>query len=182
MKNYTFELNYDQHPENPISEEFDCPIKLILQHRRYNLGHKHSVKFSEFDNANELLEYLKTEYSYKYWFPVYMYEHSGISLSISSFSCRFDSGIIGFAATNERTTENEAIELIKRELTMYNAYLNGDIWEYSIYEQTICECCGNVKKTGIDSFSGFYSETEAENEAKKHIEYLNTITLHHEKI
>jgi hypothetical protein len=174
MKNYTFELNYDQHPENPISEEFDCPIKLFLQHRRYNLGHKHNVNFRDFDNANELLEYLKTEYSYKYWFPVYMYEHSGISLSISPFSCRFDSGTIGFAATNERTTENEAIELIKRELTMYNAYLNGEVWSYQIIEQTTCPCCEMTKKETIEYVGGFYDEYEAEKEAKKHIELLNT--------
>jgi hypothetical protein len=172
MKKYTFELRYDECPENPISEEFDCPIKLIISHRRYELGHKHNVNFSDFENADKLLEYLKTEYSYKYWLPVYMYEHSGISLSVNPFSCRFDSGIIGFAATNERTNENEAIELIKKELKMYSAYLNGEVWSYQIIEQTTCPCCEMTKKETIEYVGGFYDETEAENEAKKHIEHL----------
>jgi hypothetical protein len=101
--------------------------------------------------------------------PVYMYDHSGITINTTGFSCPWDSGQIGFIyATKKNILDNwggkiltpklreKAMNLLKGEVETYDQYLRGDIYGYV------------VEKDGkqVDSSWGFYDEDEAMMEAK----------------
>jgi hypothetical protein len=72
--------------------------------------------------------------------PLYLYEHSGITISTGSFSCPWDSGQVGFIFIPLETIRKEwpvipdgltiqqwAEKIIEGEVNEYDAYLTGDV-------------------------------------------------------
>jgi hypothetical protein len=95
--------------------------------------------------------------------PIYAYEHGGIVLSLSPFSCPFDSGQIGVAWPKEASATRESLEI---EINIYNQYLNNDVWLFSVF----CP-----KGELVESRFEFYGEDSAMEEAKRFINwYLDT--------
>ncbi len=77
--------------------------------------------------------------------PVYMYKHSGIALSTTSFSCPWDSGPLGYiyiVKSNyrkwykiQRITQhhlNKAHDILRQEIELMSAYYNGEVYGYCI--------------------------------------------------
>lgn len=78
--------------------------------------------------------------------PVYLYDHSGLTISVSSaypYNDRFDSSTIGWvmvtkddAIGNLGATEKDWLEkanaCIEAEIEEYDHYLRGDVWWYQI--------------------------------------------------
>jgi septum formation topological specificity factor MinE len=100
-----------------------------------------------------------------YYLPVYMYDHSGICLNTSGFSCRWDSGQVGFIYVEKEKlikeglsdkSDSEILEYLRNEVKTYSQYLEGDVYHYSIEKD----------ETDIDSCGGFYGYEECESEAK----------------
>lgn len=71
--------------------------------------------------------------------PVYVFEHSGISISISDFGDRWDSGQAGWIYTTKEKIENSfgvtgenwrerAIEILKEEIKVYDMYLEDEVY------------------------------------------------------
>jgi len=83
----------DEDPTNPRTE-WDNDDILVLSHRRYNLAYECPKYF--YDSLEELEKIIKSKNDIAEILPVYMYDHSGISLSSSPFECKWDSGKIGF--------------------------------------------------------------------------------------
>ena len=90
--------------------------------------------------------------------PVFLYDHSGITMSTTSFSCPWDSGQVGYIFV---TTENVRKEfswkrmstkrrvlvkaLLTAEVEEYDTYLRGDVFGYTIHDDTdeiLDSCCG----------------------------------------
>jgi hypothetical protein len=61
-----------------------------------------------------------------HWLPLFLYDHSGISISTGSFGCRWDSGLVGFIWTADETARNEWLE---SEVATYDQYLRGDQYD-----------------------------------------------------
>jgi hypothetical protein len=91
--------------------------------------------------------------------PLYIYEHGGITISSSPFSCRWDSGQCGWIyADYDMIKENygevtpetieKATELLEAEVKEYDCYLTGQSYGFKLYE-------GDNK---IDSCYGFLGE------------------------
>jgi hypothetical protein len=70
---------------NPRRDE--CLGKMIGFHKRYNLGDKH--KFEDPEELDMWLEANKSKLACV--LPIYMYDHSLLAFSSSSFSCGWDS-------------------------------------------------------------------------------------------
>lgn len=151
---YELSILRDEEAENP--RNWDNLGKMVCWHRRYNLGDKH-----EYANPRE---FEKSE-EYKNAFvilPIYLYDHSGITISNSDFGDRWDSGQIGYIyATAEQirqylnkelneVSEERIADLLKDETKTYDQYLQGDVYRYII-----------VDKQGeeMDSCSGFYGDS-----------------------
>lgn len=72
--------------------------------------------------------------------PVYMYDHSGITISTRPFSCPWDSGQVGFIYVTKETCENigenfnAAERILKSEIEILDQYFTGDVWHYCISE------------------------------------------------
>jgi hypothetical protein len=85
--------------------------------------------------------------------PIYAYEHGGIVLSLSPFSCPLDSGQIGVAWPKEASATLIDLE---SELATYNQYLSGDVWGFAVF---------NKDGVLVDSCYGFYGTESAIGEA-----------------
>lgn len=90
--------------------------------------------------------------------PVYMLDHSGITLKTTPFNDRWDSGLLGYIYVTKQklTDENmshfakEQIEsILKNEVELYSEYLNGEVYGYEIYKE-------GDDKEALDSSWGFY--------------------------
>ena len=163
------------------SREWDNVARLYLWHSNYNLGDKNNHETSDDllqslasdegiettgeEAERELLELLKNSYKIM---PVYLYDHSGVSVSVAPFSCKFDSGWCGFAilskqdaikelGATEEDWEEKAEKQIKNEVEIYNVYISGEVCGFSLYEEKACPCCGRVELEYVDSCGGFYS-------------------------
>lgn len=97
---------------------------------------------------------------------LYLYDHSGITMNTTGFSCRWDSGQIGFIYATKQKLEEERIPdfsaCLKDEVKTYDQYITGDVYWHSVTD-----------KDGNESFScgGFYGMESAIDDAKEQVEY-----------
>ena len=133
---------------------------MICFHNRYDLGDKHSFKGPE-----DFKQEIKPDKNLI--MPLYLYDHSGITISTSSFNDRFDSGQVGYIYVSYQDIKKEykniskaALDTAKKvllsEVETYDQYLTGEIYSYSIEKADICKCCKHKEFVHIDSCSGFY--------------------------
>jgi len=86
--------------------------------------------------------------------PVYLYDHSGLTIRTVPFSCPWDSGQLGFIFCLKANAEQEGIndieKCLRHEIEIYNQYLCG-------------ECLGYIKNEDEkESCWGFYGYTPEE--------------------
>ena len=94
--NYQIEIIHDEHPSNP-RVEWDNLGTMVCFHGRYTLGDiGHGYRSSDFNSWDELKQLIIKQVKPAVILPIYMYDHSGITISTQPFGCRFDSGQIGF--------------------------------------------------------------------------------------
>jgi rubrerythrin len=123
--------------------------------------------------VGELESAIQKHYRTDVILPIYMYDHSGITISTKPFSCPWDSGQVGFIVVDRnnmkktmgysRITEKRKKALLTRletEVKMYDDYLCGEVCGYNIEGPEIDDSC-----------LGFYSSEEALTEAKNVIDY-----------
>jgi hypothetical protein len=117
--------------------------------------------------------------------PLYLYDHSGITISTGSFHCPWDSGQVGFIYVSRKDAEKELypadsyprefirgdnvdwfsslqthVETIfKAEVETYDQFLRGDVWGFVLEE--------NGEE--IDSCWGFYGHDWRENGISDHV-------------
>lgn len=151
-------IMYDPEPFSP--REWDNLTKMICFHNRYNLGDKHDYDANDYSGWEEMKkDIIKNEKPYVI-LPLYLYDHSGITISTKPFSCPWDSGQIGFVIVNKegvdrcmgwkRVTAKRREELERQtigEVKTYDQYLGGDVYGYKIEDEE-----GNC----VDSCYGFY--------------------------
>ncbi|MDR0818899.1 MAG: hypothetical protein LBN43_04930, partial [Oscillospiraceae bacterium] len=77
--------------------------------------------------------------------PLYLYDHSGITISTSSFRDRWDSGLVGwtYASYSEIAKEYDAVtdesiekarNLLIAEVENYDCYLRGDCYGFQLFK------------------------------------------------
>lgn len=99
--------------------------------------------------------------------PLYLYDHSGLSMSVTDFGDRWDSGQVGIiwttidrvkTARGGKQTKAEwsllAKKNLKDEVEMYNQYLQGEVYGYIEEKQT-----EDGKWEESDSCWGYYTDT-----------------------
>lgn len=163
----TINIKYDDCPESP--REWDNLGTMICFHGRYNLGDKHNIDHNDYNSFGEMKKAIEKKYD-AVVLPLYLYDHSGITISTSPFSCNFDSGQVGFIAISKEKARNEygwknitakrkerLTLYLEGEVETYDQYLRGDIFGYEILNSD-----GKLE----DSCWGFYGEESAIEEAK----------------
>lgn len=154
-------------------------------------GEKHEPKFDVIESNNpidylidDIIEAMSIEDKWKLlerhanivFLPLYLYDHSGITMNTSGFSCRWDSGQVGYIYTDKKTImdcggkmQNEKGHLVKitdrnwkkaayqwmeDEVEEYDMYLTGEVYGI-ITEEYDKENDDWIEK---DSCWGFYSK------------------------
>ena len=91
--------------------------------------------------------------------PLFLMDHSGLSISAREFNDHWDSCQVGWIYVTSKSIASEGIEdpegLLRAEVKEYDRYLRGDIYGFVLEQITRCECCGNVDYEGVDSCWGF---------------------------
>lgn len=124
-KGYKIQLCYDTYPDDP--RNWDNAGIMACFHKRLNLGDKH-----QFKEPQDLLDYIEANKDTIYYLPLYIYEHGNITISTSPFSCRWDSGQVGFIYMTKEKAEAEGItkpyEALEAEVKTYDAYISGQTY------------------------------------------------------
>src|SRR3990172_12839480 len=122
--------------------DWDNLGEMVCWHKRYTLGDKH-----EYESPEELLDEITTDGSI--YLPLYLYSHSGITISTSPFSCRWDSGQqVGFIIMRLAVIDSEfggdkdkALKCLETEVKKYDQYLRGDIYLFQLVRLVTCDHC-----------------------------------------
>ena len=134
-RGYNIEIHHDETPMDP-RKDWDNIGKMYCWHRSYNLGDKHNY---------ENLDDIKADHSdILLILPIFMYDHSGITISHGAFSCQWDSGQIGWHIVTKSGikamcgdddkyyTEAKCKEYLEGELKTYDHYVTGAVYGYNI--------------------------------------------------
>jgi hypothetical protein len=160
-KGYEIEICYDEMAMNPRTE-FDNLGHMVCFHKRYNLGDEnHDYDSNDFDSWDELEDAIYQDNDVCVCLPIYMYDHSGLAINTTGFSCPWDSGQIGFIFIDKQTIRKEyGVKRISKKLRQriekyligevetYDNYLSGSVFGYQIKETEEDEI--------LDSCWGFY--------------------------
>ncbi|MCP6727260.1 MAG: hypothetical protein KJI69_04490 [Patescibacteria group bacterium] len=162
--NRLLEIHYDENPESPREWDAHNGI-MVCCHNRYNLGDK------QFEDAQILVEHIN-EIKPLVKLPLYLLDHSGITISTSDFNDKWDSGQVGFIYTTKEKlkklghkkipTKKKLIEWLKSEVSVYDDYLRGNVFGYIEYKIDQCNLDHDHKEQ-IDSVWGFYGSDFDEN-------------------
>lgn len=167
MSKFRIKVSHDDGEFND-PREWDNLGRMVCFHRNYSLGDKHNLDSSDFSSWDEMEKYLIKEYKAEVILPLYLYDHSGITMNTTGFTCRWDSGQVGFTyATREdilnefgvkRITKDlrEKVEgILVSEVEVYDQYITGDVYYYTI------EKCEPIVKIPKDEFdAGNYDNAE----------------------
>ena len=142
-------IRTDEDPESP--REWSNLGTMICWHRRYNLGDRHAFADPE---------------SFEHWLarnpaivlPLYLYDHSGITMNTTGFSCPWDSGQVGYIYVTLADVRSEyakrrisgrtrklAEECLRQEVATYDDYLAGRVYGFIVEDtdgETIDSCWG----------------------------------------
>lgn len=145
-ENFTAEISHDETPCNPRTE-WDNVGTMIMRGNRYNLGDEnHTVAMEECDTWEEVEKEICKEYGRDcIMLPIYIYDHSGITIRTTPFSCRWDSGRVGTIVVSRKKAREEYgmkritkanLEKVEKylegEVETYDQYLTGDVYGYQI--------------------------------------------------
>lgn len=170
---YRVEIHIDEDPINP-RKDCDNEDVMVVFHKKYALGDdvsKHGYRKDDFSSWDELEAQIIKDHDPVVIKPIYMYDHSGITIATTPFSCKWDSGQIGFvfmpkkgayaAYMTKRITKAikaKCEQYIDATIKEYDAFISGDIYCYNIVDED-----GNDVEDG--SCGGFYGMEEVKKEA-----------------
>lgn len=169
---FRYVLDIDENPENPFTFSDTGVSFLVDKENRYFGG----LATSDAPDTPDSEEWA-------FVFPLYGYVHSGQAVSLSPFSCSWDSGQIGFVGITKEnlsgifgkdTNEEKAKEIVQSNLDALNAYLSGDCWFIAI-QRKVCEECDTWET--LDKVFGFYGKGYAEAEAITMLKWYEKQTL-----
>lgn len=142
----------DESPSNP-RVDWDNVGVMFCKHSRYDLGDKDAEDpfVTDDDGDRDLRDDIAV------CLPIYMYNHSGLTVSTKPFNCPWDSGQLGVIYATQETVDREwggdiekAKTYLKGEVEAYDHYLTGEVYGYTIETKA-----GDV----IHSCWGFYGDT-----------------------
>ena len=135
----TVRIVQDEEPMNP-RKEYDNFGHMRCWHRHYSLGDNNTMSVEE---GKELAELVEKQGGIV--LSLYLYDHSGITMRTSSFSCPWDSGQVGFIYCDKddirknwgvkRVTKKllkQAKEILEAEVEEYDSYLTGECYGFII--------------------------------------------------
>jgi hypothetical protein len=165
QNDHVIKIFHDPDPESP--REWDNLGTITCWHRRYRLGDKH-----DFEDPQECLRSLAgyadaTDVDMNALFkratrqavilPLYLYDHSGITMNTTGFHCPWDSGQVGYTyATLDDIRKEYSVQrvsaqlrarvakLLVQEVAHFDDFITGNCYGYVVSkdEEQIDACWG----------------------------------------
>lgn len=164
--NKTLQIFTDESPSSP--REWDNLGKMICFHKRYSLGDKHDYKADDYNSWDEMEKTIVRKEKAAIILPLYMYDHSGITIRTTPFGDPWDSGRIGFIViSKEKIRKEYSVKRISKQLLekvkgylegevkVYDQYVTGDVYGFKLLEngEETDSCWGffghDIKTNGI---------------------------------
>lgn len=210
---YTIKIIHDDDPQNP-RRDWDPFGHMICFHRRYDLGDKHTHSdveeflrdLSQWDDEKDF------DYAEAYAIimennvilPLYLYDHSGITMSTGSFGDRWDSGQVGWIyASKKDVCENWGVKdwedmvknndgemlsakeyakvLLEGEVETYDKFITGEVYGFKVIDpdgEDIHSCWGffgDTEKSGLLDDANSYIQYDVKKKDKQEAEDLHKI-------
>lgn len=159
---FTIRTFYEESPESP--REWDNLGTMVCFHKRYNLGDKHNYKHNDYSGWDDMKKAIIKNENVGVILPLYLYDHSGITIATNPFSCPWDSGQVGFIYASKKNmlegyggkivtkkVKERVINYLEGEVKTYDQYLKGEIYGVGVFKNDEL----------VHSCFGFYSEEEA---------------------
>lgn len=166
-KTYTIKIFQDDSPISP--REGDNLGTIIYWHRNYDLGEINGRKGNI--DPHEFVAQKRKEGSVI--LPVYLYDHSGITINTTGFSCQWDSGQVGWIFANKeairkwyqvknitKKIREQVRDCLVNEIETFDKYIRGDVYGFTIEDED---------GERVDSCWGFYDEKECMEEAEANV-------------
>lgn len=165
----------DNEPESPrICDNF---CTMVCFHKKYVLGDEgHGYKTEKFYSWEDLKTSIEKNEDVVIILPLYLYDHSGITIRTLPFEDKWDSGQVGyifvskakireeFSITDEEITEDildKAKKILEGEVQIYDNYLNGNV--YRLVRENFDK---DKQQVDYDIVGGFYDMECAKEELK----------------
>lgn len=169
-------ITHDSQPENP--RVWDNLTQILLFGKHKSWGDNHDIKLGEYSSRQDFIDggaedikrhFRRNGQTVLFIRAIHVYEHSGTAISLNyegQFTCRFDSGTIGFIViTKEDLRENfyikritekykdKAWKILLGEFKTFSQFISGEVYQFEL-------------KNGIevvDSVCGFFGRNWIEN-------------------
>jgi hypothetical protein len=178
-KNHTVTIYYDDDAQSP--REWDNLGIMLCWHRRYCLGDglpsRLQKRFSRLNNTSTITAFERWKNIHRNHLlilPLYLYDHSGLTMRTTPFSCLWDSGQVGWIYATYATLRDEyntpnvtpdilerATLTLRREVEIYDHYLHGNVYGY-----VITDAHGNT----VDSCWNHYGLEDCLQQARRSVD------------
>lgn len=180
-ENVRFSIFQDVNSINPI-DDYDHEERMVCFHRRYRLGDNHNYRQDDYSSWAELKRAILRDNKGAVILPLYLYDHSGITMKTTPFGDPWDSGQVGFIyITKEgmkkyygesmpRYWRKRANEILVGAVKTYDDYLTGNVYGFKVERKVEGEwenedsCWGFI---GDIETSGIMDEMPSELKEKK---------------
>lgn len=163
-ENKKIEIYRDQNPIDPRSH--GNLATMVCSHKKYNLGDEEPS--GDHRSWSQVESQIRENNNVLALKPIYLYDHSGITVSTTPFNSHFDSMQVGLIYISQEDVENRGVKeehrtqenykkWLKQEVKTYDKYLTGDVWRFKL--KTNDE--GEELK---DSCGGFYGNDKESRE------------------
>ena len=168
---------YDQDPLNPREEFAEITTMVLNGGRNHNFACEVDKNiWGEASGYDELRELLLDRFHPLAIRPVYVYDHSGITLRLGAngdnpftIDANWDTALVGFcmvtpekyyeAFGEEPPSEDRLVSLMAAEVDEYSAYCSGEVYGYVLTNRSNGE--------DLDSCFGFYEFDDCVERAKE---------------
>lgn len=165
-RNYDINIYYDDSPESP--REWDNLGTFYTTHRSYRPEKEFDDHFRReevFDRYGDFSDQFEKQYIA---LNLYLYDHSGQTISSGPFSCPWDSGWFGIVAVSVEKVKKEygwklltadrrrkIEEYLQGEIDTYDNYLRGEVYGFQITpvgdkDNVLDSCWGYYGKSGLE--------------------------------
>ena len=148
--------------ESDDPRDWDNMSTMYCFHNNYRLGDRpNDLKPDLYDSYDQMVEnHFNINEGEDIIVNLYLYSKGGLTIATIPFSCRWDSGQVGFAVITKETIIKEfgdnspdsrakARHNLQCEVNTYDQYLRGDVYGYRIL---------NSEDIELDSCYGFFGD------------------------
>ena len=174
---YRLKIEYDEYAESP--REWDNLCTIFSQRGNWNIA-DNEFAYSRDEAPDKYEEYKeRQEKGEIFMCPVYMYDHSGQTISLSPFGDPWDSGVAAYIfvekekmlketdATEENWKE-KAYKYMQSEIEIYDYYIRGEVYGWNLEKAEVTEhkrvsdgkIWTTVEQEPEDGCAGYYGDPE----------------------